>query len=114
MIDPRRAKNMIRGLTMFSALVALVACASTGEIVEHSFAFNAALDSPDVEVMDYRYGESKQPGARNDHEQRDQGKSAQATGITGPMRRGDSLYVKWRMKSTGAVYEDTVDLRHRL
>lgn len=30
------------------------------------------------------------------------------------MLRGDSLYVKWRVKSSGRVYEDTVDLRNRL
>ena len=30
------------------------------------------------------------------------------------MLRGDFLYVKWRIKSTGMVYEDTVDLRNRL
>ena len=30
------------------------------------------------------------------------------------MLRGDELYVKWRIKSTGSVLEDTVDLRSRL
>lgn len=27
---------------------------------------------------------------------------------------GDSLYVKWRIKATGEVLQETVDLRHRL
>ncbi len=27
---------------------------------------------------------------------------------------GESLYVKWRIKSTGEVFEDTVDLKSRL
>jgi hypothetical protein len=30
------------------------------------------------------------------------------------MLRGDFLYVKWRIDSTGQVYEDTVDLKSRL
>jgi hypothetical protein len=30
------------------------------------------------------------------------------------MLRGDALYVKWRNKATGQVYQDTVDLTHRL
>lgn len=30
------------------------------------------------------------------------------------MLRGEFLYVKWRLKSTGQVYEDNVDLRQRL
>jgi hypothetical protein len=43
-----------------------------------------------------------------------EGRSLQGAGIRGEMRRGDFLYVKWRIKSTGQVYEDIVDLRHRL
>jgi len=30
------------------------------------------------------------------------------------MLPGDSLYVKWRIKSTSEVYDDTVDLKSRL
>ncbi len=30
------------------------------------------------------------------------------------MLRGDVLYVKWRNKASGQIYEDTVDLRRRL
>ena len=30
------------------------------------------------------------------------------------MLKGDDLYVKWRIKSTGTIHEDTVDLRNRL
>jgi hypothetical protein len=30
------------------------------------------------------------------------------------MRQGDSLYVKWRLRATGEIHEETVDLRHRL
>lgn len=30
------------------------------------------------------------------------------------MPRGDTLYVKWRIKASGAVHEDTVDLRKRM
>jgi hypothetical protein len=108
----------IRPPLLAAALVgpcALAACAtSTGVLVDHSFALNAALDSPDVEVIDYRYGNSRQPGASNDHPQRAQGKSAQATGVTGPMLVADDLYVKWRIKATGTVHEDTVDLSRRL
>jgi hypothetical protein len=30
------------------------------------------------------------------------------------MLRGDDLYVKWRSRTTGELFEDTVDLRKRL
>ncbi|MBC7609788.1 MAG: hypothetical protein H7228_09480 [Polaromonas sp.] len=42
------------------------------------------------------------------------GTSRQRVGVTGDMRPDDDLYVKWRLKDTGKVYEDTVDLRSRL
>jgi hypothetical protein len=38
----------------------------------------------------------------------------QATATSGEMSRGDDLYVKWRIKATGQVLEETVDLRSRL
>lgn len=35
-------------------------------------------------------------------------------GVSGPMRVGDFLYVKWRIKETGVLLEKRVDLRDRL
>lgn len=93
--------------------VVLVACAS-GTLVDHAFSFNAVRESPEVEVLDYRYGDSKQPTARNPESLRKEGKSLQSAGIHGEMLRGDFLYVKWRIKDTGQIYEDNVDLRRRL
>ena len=107
---------MSLGQRLFAVLglMAWVGCASSGGIVDHSFSFNAVQDSPDIEVLDYRYGTSRQPGASNPDHMRAQGKAHQGTGVTGPMVRGEFLYVKWKIKSTGAVHEDNVDLRHRL
>lgn len=36
------------------------------------------------------------------------------THVAGVMVVGKDLYVKWRIKSTGQILEDTVDLRSRL
>ena len=93
--------------------ILLAACASNS-LVDHAFSFNAPRESPDVEVLDYRYGDSKQPTARNPESLLKQGRSLQSAGIHGEMLRGDFLYVKWRLRDTGQVYEDEVDLRHRL
>ena len=98
----------------FAALCVLAACASTPPIVNHSFMFEMARDGQDAEVLDYIYGDPAQPTARNPERLANDGKSLQGTDVTGPMRRGDSLYVKWRIKSTGRIYVDTVDLRQRL
>ena len=101
-------------LALLVSLNALTACATSKGIVDHSFTFDAISDSPDVTVLDFRYGTSKQPGASNDDELRAQGRSVQRTNTSGPMIRGDHLFVKWRIKATGEILEDTVDLRQRL
>ena len=100
--------------TRLAVVYLLSACASSEEIVDHSFAFDALNDSPGVQVLDYRYGSSKLPGAANPYYLRKEGRSVQRTNTTGPMRRGDSLYVKWRTLNDNKVYEETVDLRRRL
>ena len=94
------------------AIAALVsACA--GNIVDHSFAFDMREDNQDAQVLDYRYGESKLPVFAN-RERVAAGEVFGFEGVTGPMLRGDFLYVKWRNKESGKIYEDTVDLRKRL
>ena len=105
---------LFRRLFGLVLLFTLSACSTTPQVVDHAFSFDATADSPDVEVLDYRYGDSQVPTARNPPQMLALGKSFQGTNIMGPMRRGDSLYVKWRIRSTGEVHEDTVDLRPRL
>ena len=83
-----------------------------GNTVTHGFEFNAHLDSPDVEVLNYEYS-TRKPS-------RDQllgvgGNGVpQASHISGGFPRGDFVYMKWRIRSTGEVFEDRVDLRERL
>jgi hypothetical protein len=109
-------RTSLRWLTIVIFGCLLAACTAFGgpEVVDHEFEFNMFLDNQDAVVLDYRYGNSKQPGAINPDSMRNQGKAHQQELIHGRMLRGDFLYVKWRIKSTGEVYEDTVDLRHRL
>ena len=89
--------------------MSIVSCATHPKLVDHSFSFDAISESPEVTILEYRYGNSKQPGARSTS----QG-TAQGTGINGAMLQGDELYVKWKMKNTGDIYQDTVDLKKRL
>lgn len=91
-----------------------VACATTPRVTNHTFEFDARWDSPGIEILNYRYGNSKQPGARPPEYMLTKGKVAQQVGISGDMLRGDDLYVKWRIKSTGEIFEDTVNLKDRL
>lgn len=99
----------------FKIALLLTACAVNGpRIVNHSFQFDAISDSSEIEILDYRYGESKNPGARPPDWALKTGHIGQGAGITGPMVVGDSLYVKWKIRKTGGIYQDTVDLRQRL
>jgi hypothetical protein len=93
-------------------LFALTACASSGQLVDHTFSFDTRRDSPDAEVLAYRYGDTKFPMARGDSAT--SGRVQQQVEISGEMLRPEALYVKWRVKSTGAIYEEHVDLRSRL
>lgn len=101
-------------LIIAASCVALSSCALAQRLTDHAFRFDTRRDSPNIEVLDYRYGNSKQPGARPDADELKTGVIPQRTNIIGPMLRGDSLYVKWRIKSSGEVHEDTVDLTSRL
>lgn len=96
-------------------LLGLAACTTEPRLPDHAFEFDAVHDSPDIEVLNYQYGNSKLPGVRPpEWALKKEGYVAGGTGIHGPMPRGDFLYVKWRIKSTGKVLEDTVDFRSRL
>lgn len=106
-------RALARWLAGLGLTLALVACSSTGQVVDHSFGVDIRKAVPPVQVLDYRYGESKLP-VRADDWAIKEGRTFGFDGVTGPMLLGDSLYVKWRLKETGEVFEETVDLRHRL
>jgi hypothetical protein len=100
-------------LISVSVLVAIAACATNPNVVNHSFGFDTRKDGQDAVVLDYRYGDSKLPVQAPNWAVK-QGKTFAFEAVHGPMAKGDSLYVKWRSTTTGQVYEDSVDLRHRL
>jgi hypothetical protein len=106
------ARNLL-GALLGVAMLMLVGCATNPEVVDHAFSFDMRYDSQDAEVLDYRYGASQLPVRAPEAAVRE-GKPFYQTNVHGPMLRGDILYVKWRDKATGQIYEDTVDLRRRL
>lgn len=78
----------------------------------YTFSYGGIGESPDIEILNYRYANPKVTGPADWGLA--SGHIAQGNGISGTMLVGDSLYVKWRVPSTGKVYEDTVDLKSRL
>ena len=106
----KRSSVFLRWLITAIAVVMLAGCANTQELVSHGFAFDFIDDSPDAELLDYRYGMSNYGKS----ERASMGRVSQGGGIFGEIRRGDDLYVKWRLKATSEVFEKTVDLKSRL
>jgi hypothetical protein len=95
-------------------LYALYACATDQRIVHHTFEFGMLDPNKDIRVLNWRYGDSQKAIAQADKEYLAMGHIPQATNEGTFSPPGDSLYVKWRVISTGKVYEDTVDLKSRL
>jgi hypothetical protein len=118
----RLPKQALKLLALIALLTGIASCAAIGaepKLYFHSFSFNVINDAkkygqPDVDVLDYTYGDSHQLGTRVSKEEREMSSVFNLNAIAGPMPRGEFLYVKWRVKATGEVYEDRVDLRHRL
>jgi hypothetical protein len=96
------------------SLLLLSACASGSRQVDHAFGFDAVADSPGAEVLDYRYGQSRAPGVRMPEWVKKDIGVAGGTHTSGAMAIGENLYVRWRLRDTGEVLQDTVDLRGRL
>ncbi len=85
-------------------------CALGPRMVDHAFEFDARNDSPGVEILAFRYGAGDYLATHGEVTAQ-YGLPPQYTGINGPMRLGDTLYVKWRLKATGQQFEETVDLK---
>jgi hypothetical protein len=109
-------KNIFIRCFTFCLALLLAGCATgyTGSTVAHGFEFHAGLDSPDIEVIAYRYGSPVDTiGGRIVRTAQDtkDGKDQQGvTIVSAEMPVGKELYVKWRIKATGQVLEDTANL----
>lgn len=110
---PPLPEKCLKWLVSLAMLVVAAACAASPEIVDHAFAFDTGKDGQNAVVLNYRYG-GPQLAIRAPEWAVKQGRSFTFESVQRPMPKGDYLYVKWRDNATGRVYEDTVDLRHRL
>ena len=110
--------NLFRGIKVkgtccsiiFYAVFMIAGCVSWKyDMCRHSFRFDLDIHSPDMEVLDYQYGSSRQFCTYKEFEG-----AITKRSISGVMARGEFLYVKWRDKQSGQVFEDRVDFSGRL
>lgn len=114
-------KRYWRALMALWLAVLLAACASGPKLVSHGFSFNGLHDKwiESVDLLAYAYGDGYHM-VREDLAKPSTslfaGKPSLPPGesVNGPMPVGEFLYVKWRLKASGEVLEQRVDLRDRL
>ena len=110
----RAARLGVLRVVLLALLLALGACAAPSDqpkLVFHSFSFDGWSDKwyPQTELIEYSYGDQYRM-VRKTARPPDDSLGPQS-GVTGPMPVGEFLYVMWRIKATGEVCEDRVDLR---
>ena len=110
----RRCLSLVLCPLWMAVILVVTGCAAVPTEQLHSFAFDVRTENTDIEVLDYRYGEVKIGPTQANHYSVASGLVQYQAGVTGYMPRGKRLYVKWRIRATGEVREDTVDLESRL
>ena len=98
---------------MMNALTPAAAIAA--DLPLYSFDFDLQQDDQHAVVLDFWYGNSRSDWWINlPNEYVKQGTRLGSEHVTQQMPPGGLLYVKWSNTDTRKVFEDTVDLRHRL
>jgi len=97
-------------------LLALSACTTSParpRLVNHAFSFNGKLYgdkwADTVDLLEYSYGD--QYRMVRDKVEPPKERLGPQSGVNGSMPVGDFLYVRWRIKATGELLNDRVDLR---
>jgi hypothetical protein len=108
--------QLIRKLAVslcITAALSLAGCVSGPPQAAHAFEFDGWNDkwNATIDLLEYGYGDQYQMVRRK--ATTDQPLKP-AAGVNGLMPIGEFLYVKWRIKVTGEVIEDKVDLRSKL
>lgn len=107
--------NPARWLVAVFLSLVLTACASVGgpKMVNHAFNYEGGNDgwAKTVDLLEYAYGDQYAPVRAKSVDGKSVGNS---WGVNGAMPVGEFLYVKWRLKASGEVLEERVDLRDRL
>src|ERR1700677_1937825 len=115
MIKSNIKRLIVAGVVVLLALTVYATEQKSGpRMANHEFNFGAPFEGEGIEVLNYQYGSSKFPATRPADWELASGHIGQGGNVAGKMPVGDSLYVKWRVKSTGKQYKDTVDIKRCL
>jgi hypothetical protein len=70
---------MLEKLVVLIVSLAIAAYVSAPMVTDHAFSFDAISNSPGVELIDYRSGDSQLPGVNNPEDLRREGKTPDET-----------------------------------
>jgi hypothetical protein len=92
-------------------LATLAGCATGPKMANHAFSFDGWNDkwADKVDLLEYSYGD--QYRMVRDRVQPPRERLGPQALVDGWMPVGDFLYVKWRIKATGEICENKVDLK---
>ena len=110
--------SRLGAVLLVPTLTAAPGCATVPQMSYHAFTFDGWFDkwAAKIDLLAYDYGDPANDRFGLIHEKIAEGKQTLSyrSGVNGSMPIGEFLYVKWRIKATGEVLEDKVDLRSRL
>ena len=107
--------KLILSLMIGLIMTALTPAANAEKLQYFAFEFDFRKDNQHAAVQDYWFGNSKSHAwVRATEELVAKGQEWYFEATTQQGVPGGFLYVKWRDTETQKVYEDTVDLRHRV
>jgi hypothetical protein len=99
-------------LTALLLAIITVACTTAAQ-PRHAFDFRPLTDSPNVKVLDWRYGDLG-PKQWEIKRALDGTEGLAGTRIVGPIPVADQLYVRWQVPPHTQVLERTISLRGKL
>lgn len=85
------------------------------EYILHTFESSDRSESPNIEVLDYQYGNSRP--AASEYESVGVLQKDRRNGVgnrTGVIKRGEFFYIKWKNIISNVVFERRIDLKEKL
>jgi hypothetical protein len=105
---------------VFVCLIALAACTHQptqtpqNPLVYHGIGFSHWTNDPEIEILDYRFGDGKDHPRKGMQAIIDRGLPLDSVSAYATMPLTDRVYVKWRNKKDSTVREETVTFRDEL
>jgi hypothetical protein len=109
----RSLKHAALPLLAVGVLMIVMGCAIGPKKALHGLEFDAVFNMTDIEIIDYKYGDGPAFPIRTRCRPKvtPTDKCAQSESANLLTEIGETLYVKWKIKSTGEILDDTIIMK---